>query len=417
VIIINAFRSLRRRGIAAVMLLATAGLVAACGSSSKSVAGSGGPITVCGDLALSGPYAQIGQTDNWGAEAYFKYINAHGGIHGHKVNYTVTDNQSQPAQSALIAQKCIRQKKAAFIVGPESGADTEAALPIAIANKTILISLSSGWQSNGYKSSELTSYGFPGFYDVFAEDQLASVKDVIVPQHMTKVALIENACGPVCTSNQTTVQQLAKQDHFQLVGTQVVPLDATDITPQVLSLLNAKPQIILFGLVPGPPSITAIRAIRNQDPNIPISECSACELPSFITAAGGATNMQHIYVLGSMQNWLINAQHGSSAVDKATAAGLQQYFSGMKLAGFTSENQLDNSQEGWDAGLEINWAVTKAGKLDETTIMHTLQHLNINTLGIVWNRTPQNYENISQVDAAMEIIKPDGTPALYKGGT
>jgi hypothetical protein len=123
--------------------------------------------------------------------------------------------------------------------------------------------------------------------------------------------------------------------------------------------------------------------------------------------------MQHIYVLGSMQNWLQNAQQGSSSVDKATAAGLQQYFAGMKLAGLTSENQIDNSQEGWDAGLEINWAVTKAGKLDETSIKNQLQHLNINTLGIVWNRNPQNYENISQVDAAMEIIKPDGTPALY----
>lgn len=49
--------------------------------------------------------------------------------------------------------------------------------------------------------------------------------------------------------------------------------------------------------------------------------------------------------------------------------------------------------------------------------MHTLQHLTINTLGIVWNRTPQNYENMSQVDAAREIIKPDGTPTLYKGRT
>jgi ABC-type branched-subunit amino acid transport system substrate-binding protein len=413
-VISKALQWLRARGFAAAVLLATAGLVTACGSSGKSVASSNGPITVCGDLALSGPYTQIGETDNWGAQAYFKYVNAHGGIHGHKVNYTVIDNQSQPAQAALIAQKCIRQKKASFIVGPESGADTEAALPIAIANKTILISLSSGWQTNGYKSSELTSYGFPGFYDVFAEDQIASVKNVIVPQHMTRVALIENACGPVCTANQGTVQQLATKNHFKLVATQVVPLDATDITPQVLALLSAKPQIILFGLVPGSPSITAIRAIRNQSPTIPISECSACELPSFISAAGGATNMQHIYVLGSMQNWLENAQQGSSAVDKATAAGLQQYFAGMKQAGFTSENQLDNSQEGWDAGLEINWAVTKAGKLDETTIMHTLQHLNINTLGIVWNRTPQNYENISQVDAAMETIKPGGTPALFK---
>jgi hypothetical protein len=223
-VISKALQLLRTRGLAAALLLAAAGLVTACGSSGSSVASSNGPITVCGDLALSGPYTQIGQTDNWGAQAYFKYINAHGGIHGHKVNYTVIDNQSQPAQAALIAQKCIRQKKASFIVGPESGADTEAALPIAIANKTILISLSSGWQTNGYKSSELTSYGFPGFYDVFAEDQIASAKNVIVPQHMTRVALIENACGPVCTANQATVQQLAKQDHFKLVATQVVPL-------------------------------------------------------------------------------------------------------------------------------------------------------------------------------------------------
>jgi hypothetical protein len=38
--------------------------------------------------------------------------------------------------------------------------------------------------------------------------------------------------------------------------------------------------------------------------------------------------------------------------------------------------------------------------------MHKLQHLNINTLGIVWARTPDDYENITQVLAAMEVIAP-----------
>jgi hypothetical protein len=84
----------------------------------------------------------------------------------------------------------------------------------------------------------------------------------------------------------------------------------------------------------------------------------------------------------------------------------------MKAAGYTSANQLDNSQEGWDAGLEINWAVTQAGTLAETAVMQKLQHLDINTLGIVWARTPANHENISQVLAAMETIAPDGTPSL-----
>jgi ABC-type branched-subunit amino acid transport system substrate-binding protein len=403
--------------------LIVTGALAACSSSSSSssggaaganAAGAKSPIVACGDLALSGPYAQIGETDNWGAEAYFDHIDATGGILGHKVDYTVQNNQSSASESELIARKCILSDHAQFIVGPESGADTEAALPIAIAYHTILISLSSGWQTNGYPASELNSWGFPGFYDVFYEDQFASVQNLIVPRHYTRVALLEDNCGSVCLANQGSVQKLAAQYGFKLVTTQIDQVGATDVTPQVLAMLAAKPQIILFGLVPGTDSITAIRAIRAQNANIPISECSACELPSFIAAAGGASVMHNIYVLGSMQDWLTAAQQGTSAQDQATATGLQAYFAGLKAAGFTSANQLDNSQEGWDAGLEIDWAITQAGNLDETTIMQKLQHLDINTLGIIWARTPQNYENISQVLAAMEIISPNGTPSLYK---
>jgi ABC-type branched-subunit amino acid transport system substrate-binding protein len=409
---------MRRRTLplfAAVAAVLLAGGLAACGSSGGGNAASGNStIVACGDLALAGPYAQIGETDNWGAQAYFKHIDATGGILGHQVNYITFNNQSNAAQSELIARKCVDQYHAAVIIGPESGADTESALPIAIANHTILISLSSGWQSNGYPTSELTSWGFPGFYDVFYEDQFASVQNLIVPRHYTRVALLEDNCGSVCLANQGTVQTLAKQYGFQLVSTQIDQVGATDVTPQVLAMLAAKPQIILFGLVPGTDSITAIRAIRAQDPTIPISECSACELPSFVAAAGGASAMQNIYVLGSMQDWLTAAKQGTSADEKATAAGLEAYMAGMQAAGLGNQNAIDNSQEGWDAGLEITWAIQQAGNLDETTIMGKLQHLDINTLGILWNRNPSNYEDISQVLAAMEIINPNGSASLYK---
>jgi branched-chain amino acid transport system substrate-binding protein len=399
--------------VAAAAAVLLAGALAAC-SSGGGTSASNSTIVACGDLALAGPYAQIGETDNWGAQAYFKHIDATGGILGHQVKYINFNNQSNAAQSELIARKCIQQYHAAFIIGPESGADTESALPIAIANKTILISLSSGWQSNGYPTSELNSWGFPGFYDVFAEDQIASVQNLIVPRHYTRVALLEDNCGSVCLANQGTVQTLAKQNGFTLVSTQIDQVGATDVTPEVLAMLAAKPQIILFGLVPGTDSITAIRAIRAQDPTIPISECSACELPSFVAAAGGATAMQDIYVLGSMQDWLTAAKQGTSAQEKATATGLEAYMAGMQAAGLGNQNAIDNSQEGWDAGLEVNWAITQAGNLDETTIMQKLQHLDINTLGILWTRTPTNYESYSQVLAAMEIINTNGSASLYK---
>jgi hypothetical protein len=49
--------------------------------------------------------------------------------------------------------------------------------------------------------------------------------------------------------------------------------------------------------------------------------------------------------------------------------------------------------------------------------MQKLQHLDINTLGIVWSRTPANYESYSAVDAAMAIINPDGTASVYQSGS
>jgi len=408
---------MRRRFIpfAAAAAVLLAGVLAACSSGGGgNSASANSTIVACGDLALAGPYAQIGETDNWGATAYFKYINSKGGILGHHVNYINFNNQSSASESELIARKCIDTYHAQFIIGPESGADTESALPLAIANKTILISLSSGWQTNGYPASELNSWGFPGFYDVFYQDQYDSVQNLIVPRHYTRVALLEDNCGSVCLANQGSVQALASKYGFQLVSTQIDQVGATDVTPEVINMLNAHPQIILFGLVPGTDSITAIRAIRAQNPTIPISECSACELPSFIAAAGGASVMKNIYVLGSMSQWLDKAEKGTSPQAKATAAGLEQYMAGMKAAGLGAEDQIDNSQEGWDAGLEVTWAIQQAGNLDETTIMQKLQHLDINTLGIVWDRTPSNYENISQVLSAMEIINADGSASLYK---
>jgi branched-chain amino acid transport system substrate-binding protein len=410
-----------RLAVAAVTAVLAGALAACSGGGGGGGAGGGGsaasakaPIVVCGDEALAGVYAQIGESDNWGTEAYFKHVNATGGILGHQVKYVALNNESNAAQAELDAKKCVQTYHAQFIIGPESGADTESALPIAIANKTILISLSSGWQTNGYPASELNSYGFPGFYDVFAQDQVASVQNLIVPRHYTRVALLEDNCGSVCLANQATVQDLAKKNGFQLVSTQIDQVGATDVTPQVLALLAAKPQIILLGLVPGTDSITAIKAIRAQNPTIPISECSGCEIPSFVSAAGGPTAMKNIYVLGSMKNWLTHAQQGTTPTDKATAAGLQGYIAGMQAAGLGNDNAIENSQEGWAAGLEVNWAITQAGSLDEQAVMQKLQHLNINTLGIVWTRTPANYESYSAVDTAMAIINPDGTASLYK---
>jgi len=156
-----------------------------------------------------------------------------------------------------------------------------------------------------------------------AAGALLAVSQLIVPRHYTRVAVIEdNAPGGL--GNTQYMQSLASQNGYSVVASQITNPGATDDTPQALNLLKANPQIIVLGLIPGPDTITFIKAVRAQNPTIPISECSACELPSFISAAGGASVMKNIYVLGSMSQWLDKAQQGTSAQAKATAERLDE---------------------------------------------------------------------------------------------
>ncbi|MGH3388429.1 MAG: hypothetical protein ACRDOO_06075, partial [Actinomadura sp.] len=156
--------------------------------------------------------------------------------------------------------------------------------------------------------------------------------------------------------------------------------------------------------------------IRAQDPEIPIATCSACELPSFIAAVGGPKVMHNVYLLGSMQGWLEKAEKGTTPEEKQTAAGLREYFTAMRAAGYSSDEQLANSQVGWDAALQIAWGVKTAGTLDAEKVKGRLQSMNINTLGIVWDRTPSDYLRIKDVHSVMEIVQPDGAIVLYNGG-
>jgi branched-chain amino acid transport system substrate-binding protein len=45
-----------------------------------------------------------------GAKAYFDYVNAHGGVYGRKIVYTIEDDQYDPAQTVSLTQKLVEQE-------------------------------------------------------------------------------------------------------------------------------------------------------------------------------------------------------------------------------------------------------------------------------------------------------------------
>jgi len=404
------FDRLKVLGSAAAGAILLAGLAAGCSSSGGGSGGSSsGPLTICEIAATSGPFAQLGDNDMLGATAWADMVNKAGGVLGHKITLVPENDASDPATAAALVRKCVTQVHANFIFGPEETATASAAVPIANQLQEVMLGWQSGWAGQGISNANLTSYSFPGIGNVFFADDLATVTQLIAPRHYTRVAVIEdNAPGGL--GNTQYMQSLASQYGYSVVASQITNPGATDDTPQALNLLKANPQIIVLGLIPGPDTITFIKAVRAQNPTIPISECSGCATSTFVNAVGGATAMQNVYMIGTPEN-VLSAIPSTSA----TAAGLtdtRNYIAAMKAAGMGSANAIDEGGEGWDTGRELAAAIEAAKSTSASAVKNALQHQTIVTGGIqvyYWQRTPSNYANITQIDSAVVTVGANGT--------
>jgi branched-chain amino acid transport system substrate-binding protein len=396
--------------LSAMALASTALVFGGVGLMSTGVASaSGSTITICEDVALSGPFAQLGMDDSYGTTAYVKMINAAGGMDGHQVKVIQENNQSVPATAATLARKCVEQDHANFVFGPEESSTASAAVPVLNSLDTVSLGWESGWNDIGLASDQKTGYFFPGIDNVFHEDDLAAVQQLVKPQHLTKVAVLEDS-APGGLGNDTYTATLQKQYGFKLVGSQQVTPGSTNDTPAVLALMAKKPDIVILGLIPGPDSIAGIKAIRAQSPTIPIAECSGCSLPSFIAAAGGPSAMKNVYVLGA---YPLLADLPNNAANAPTISDAKAYVKAMNAAGLGSPDKIDASSEGWNTAEELNQAIKTAGSTSESAVKAALQHQKIDVLGIHFARTPQNYGAITTVQTSMETVTPSGGLKLF----
>jgi ABC-type branched-subunit amino acid transport system substrate-binding protein len=400
-------------GAVALVLAAWGGSAFAASKTNSAPKASSSPINVCQISAESGPFIQLGQNDIMGLAAYVKYINSHGGVNGQKYNVTVENDNSDPSLAASLVRKCVEQDHANFIEGPEETATMAAAIPVANSLHTVMITQGSGWNQGGVTNAEVHSYSFPGVFDVFYQDDVDTAVRLISPRHLTKVAVIQDGV-PGGNVNGTYMQTLCKAHNCTVTGVQNLQPGQTDDTPQVLNLLSAKPDIIVLGLVPGPDTITALKAIRAQDPTIPVSECSGCWTPGFLQAAGGTTVMNNVYLIASTLQ-LMSDLPQNSTTNKDVVSQLKTYEEGMKAAGNTTEDDLNNGTLAWATGMELTDAIKKAGNTNANNVMKALQNQNAETLTIFWKRTPQNYAGLKSVVDLTSYWTPQGNLNILGG--
>lgn len=220
------------------------------GSAGGSAAGGGSSVIKIGlDFPTTGSMAPLGIAEENAAKLVLTWANSHGGINGAKIQYFTGDSQSSPATGATIAQQLISSDGVQVIIGSYSSAIAQAIAPVTERNKVIL------WEE-GAVSPTVAQGSDPYFFrtvgpaDTYASADLSFLQNYLAakigkPVGQLRVA-VAHEDGPFGTSVADAITAQAKALGLNIVSDIAYSDNAPDLTPVVLQLKAAKPDVLLF---------------------------------------------------------------------------------------------------------------------------------------------------------------------------
>jgi branched-chain amino acid transport system substrate-binding protein len=290
------FLSRRRLGAALAGGVLVAGALAGCGSNS----GSGGGVNEVRIGLLfptTGAMAALGTDQSAGAKMVLEWANSHGGVGGAKIKIVEGDSQSNPGAAATAAQRMIDQDRVQVIIGSYASGIAQAIAPVAQRNKVILwevgaVAPNIAQQGNKYF---LRTVGASKTYATADLDFLANylAGKLGKPLDQIRVA-VAHEDGPFGSSVSDALVAQAKTKNINLVANEAYPETSSDMTPVVLRLKAATPDVLLIApLVASTPLFW--QAARTQAFNVKAIIGSAGFSSSSFLQKFGAKGIEGVY--------------------------------------------------------------------------------------------------------------------------
>jgi len=263
------FRTTRRfrRTAGTVAALAVVALTAnACAGQDSAGTGGGSQseIHIGAWIPLSGAVATYGVPQKAGADAYFKVLNAKGGINGRKVRWTVKDNAFDPQQTVQIARELVGQDKVVAIVNANGTAQAEAAFPFVLEQSKVPILDEVGGAESWYKQPRSGLFGTQTLY----EDQAAAIAAWAVQDGAKKVLVVHS--DPAAFVNVAKqVEPAAKKVNPSVeVDRLAVKFQTTDYTPVISKVKARKPQAVIL-ILTSPEAAAFLKEAKLQGLSLP----------------------------------------------------------------------------------------------------------------------------------------------------
>ncbi|HTR71796.1 MAG TPA: amino acid ABC transporter substrate-binding protein [Mycobacteriales bacterium] len=355
-------------------VVAIAGLLAGCGSSSSSTssassasgkssstssasgtgAASGSPVVIGASLALSGDFASDGQNFQKGYTLWADDINQAGGLLGHPVKLDIVSDASSPAQVVTNYQKLISSDHAKLVFGPFS---TLLTVP---ASKVV--------NRYGYAFVEGAG-GAPaafgnGLHNIF--DVSLPVIDNLVPyakwiaslpaSERPKTAAYATSDDPFTQPQIPLAQKIMEAAGIKTVYNKVFPAEVTDYAPIASAVASSKAEAVVLGSVDVPTVSAFIHAFIQQhyNPKSFIATAGPDQGASFVKAVGTGNEEGIMYPNGWYPGYnnassqkMVNeyvAKYGGTAADVGADVA-EAYSVGQAVAqAVAATHSLDNAK-------------------------------------------------------------------------
>jgi len=358
------FRTIRKfrrvAGTMAVMAAVALTANACAGQDSAAASGSSSEIHIGAWLPLTGATATYGVAERVGADAYFKMLNAQGGINGRKIKWTVKDNAADPQQTVQIARELVGQDKVVAIVNANGTSQAEAAFPFVLNQSKVPVLNEVGGTESWYKPPRPGLFGTQTLY----EDQAAAVAAWAVQDGAKKILVVHS--DPAAFVNVAKqVEPVAKKvDPSVEVDRLPVKYQTTDYTPVISKVKAAKSQAVVL-ILTSPEAAAFLKEAKLQGLSLPTYAYAPVAAESTVALAKDAAE-------GLKAVQLVKAPSDDDPAVKEFRTAMAKYEPGqtagfLALWGWSNAKvfaQITKTIKGSVTSQSITAAYQKASKVD-----------------------------------------------------
>lgn len=323
------------------VLMMTAWILAGCSGSSSS--GSKDAIKIGTVYPLTGSLALLGEESWRGAEVARILRNQKNGIAGRQIEFVKADAPDANAAKSE-AERLITKENLKVLLGTYSSSLSLVATEVAERNGAVYFEL-------GAISDPITGRGYKNIYRTnptassFAKVQIRFIKEFLTSQIGVSADQIKLAIAHEDSSYGTTVAEYvtknAKDAGIKVVATEPYSSKAVDLSPVILKLKNAAPDV-LIAVSYANDAILFWRQAKEADFNV----------KAFIGTGGGHTLTDFAKGVGTDVEGIYNVDFTQYRVNTKFTPGMDQFLktyketfkedprSGHSLANFMGANVL-----------------------------------------------------------------------------